>query len=101
MALAGCDLKGLKGLGARLRAFIHPRRFGTLASRLIAGSVIMTTAKDAAKEILETLPDDATWEDLMYELYVKKKIETGLNDVREGRTVSHEDVKKRFLAHED
>ena len=61
----------------------------------------MTTVKDAAKEIVESLPDDATWEDLMYELYVKKKIDNGLDDVREGRTLSHEDVKKRFLSHEN
>jgi predicted transcriptional regulator len=34
----------------------------------------------------------------MYEFYVKKKIATGIKAVEEGRIVSHEEVKKRFLS---
>lgn len=56
-----------------------------------------TTAKEAARQIIERLPDQATWDELMYELYVKQKIEAGLADVRAGRTISHEDVKAELL----
>lgn len=56
----------------------------------------MELAKEQAKRALETLPDDASWEEIMYRLYVTEKIAAGLKDIEEGRTVSHEDVKKRF-----
>jgi predicted transcriptional regulator len=57
----------------------------------------MATPKQAAKELIEHLPDQASWNDIMYELYVKQKIEAGLNAVAEGRTVPHEEVKRRLM----
>lgn len=58
----------------------------------------MNLVKDEAKKLIEKLPDTATWDDIMYEMYVKKKIAAGLKAADEGRVVSHEDVKKRLLA---
>ncbi len=58
----------------------------------------MNLVKDEAKKLIEKLPDTATWDDIMYELYVKKKIAAGLKAADEGRVVSHEDVKKRLAA---
>ena len=58
---------------------------------------MMTSAKEAARQIIDQLPDQATWDDIMYELYVKQKIEAGLNAADEGRTVSHEEAKRRLL----
>ena len=60
-------------------------------------NAMANTAKEAARQIIERLPDQATWDELMYELYVKQKIEAGLADVRADRTVSHEDVKAELL----
>jgi len=57
----------------------------------------MQTAKQAAKQIIEQVPDQASWDDIMYELYVKEKVERGLEAIEEGRTVSYEDAKKRLL----
>lgn len=57
-----------------------------------------TTAKEAVRQTVEHLPDSATWDDIMYELYVKQKIEAGLKAVEEGRTISHEEMKQRLLA---
>ena len=56
----------------------------------------MATPKQAAKQLIEHLPDQASWNDIMYELYVKQKIEAGLQAVAEGRTVPHEEVKQRL-----
>jgi hypothetical protein len=42
----------------------------------------MQTAKQAAKQIIDHVSDQATWDDIMYELYVKQKIEKGLKAVR-------------------
>ncbi len=58
----------------------------------------MNLVKDEARKLIEKLPDTATWDDIMYEWYVKKKIAAGLKAADEGRVVSHEDVKKRLLA---
>ena len=61
----------------------------------------MATAKEAAREILEQLSDQVTWNDIMYELYVKQKLETGLADIEAGRTVSHQQFKAETLGHEN
>lgn len=57
-----------------------------------------TTAKQAAKNLIDHLPDHASWDDIMYELYVKQKIEAGLKAVEEGRTIPHAQVKARIMA---
>jgi len=54
------------------------------------------TIKDEARRLVELLPEDATWEDLQYKIYVCQAIEAGLNDVREGRTVPLEEARRRF-----
>jgi predicted transcriptional regulator len=58
----------------------------------------MSIIKDEAKKMIDRLPDNATWDDIMYELYVKKKIDGGLKAAEEGRVVSHKDAKKRLLS---
>jgi predicted transcriptional regulator len=57
----------------------------------------MSSAKQAARELIECLPDSASWNDLMYELYVKQKIEEGLKELDEGRSIPHEAVKLRLF----
>lgn len=60
----------------------------------------MQTARQAAKQIIDHVSDQATWDEIMYELYVKQKIEKGLNAVDEGRVLSTEDARKRLLGNE-
>ncbi len=55
-----------------------------------------TDIKSKVNETLRTLPDDASWEDVMYRIYVRKKIEGGMKDVAQGDTVSVAEVRKRF-----
>ena len=57
----------------------------------------MQSVKEMARELIEHLPDTATFDDLMYELYVRQKIEAGLKAVNEGRTLSHDEARKRLL----
>jgi len=59
------------------------------------------TAKEAAKRLIDLLPDEATLDDIMYELYVKQNIERGLKDIEEGRTTPHEEVKRQLLNNAD
>jgi len=57
----------------------------------------MSAVKEAARAIVDNLPDQATWDDLMYELYVKQKIEAGLAAADNGQIVPHEEVKARLI----
>lgn len=56
----------------------------------------MKTPKKEVQGILDRIPNDSTFEDIQYHIYVREKIERGLKDVREGRVLSQRDVKKRL-----
>lgn len=55
-----------------------------------------TTLKNEARRIVEQLPDNATWEDLIYRLYVRQSIEAGLRDSEAGRVESVDEVRRSF-----
>ena len=55
-----------------------------------------TSIKEEAKRLLEKLPDDLTWDDLMHEIYVRQSIEAGLADSEAGKVVDVSDVRKQF-----
>ncbi len=58
----------------------------------------MTTPniKQEAHRLVDQLSDDATWEDLMYRIYVRQAIESGLRDSEAGRTLDVKEVRARF-----
>ncbi|HEX6728313.1 MAG TPA: hypothetical protein VF078_13255 [Nitrospira sp.] len=56
----------------------------------------MSTAKDEVRKLLDRLPDEASFEDIQYHIYVREKIERGLKDVEEGRVLSHQEVERRM-----
>lgn len=53
--------------------------------------------KDRVLETVRQLPEDATVEDAMERLYFMAKVERGIREADEGRTLSHEEVRERFL----
>ena len=56
----------------------------------------MASVKEEAAELIANLPDDATWSDLVYSIYVRRSIEEGLADIEAGRTYSTEEVLEYF-----
>jgi predicted transcriptional regulator len=56
----------------------------------------MSTAKQEVRLLLDQIPDDATFEDIQYHIYVREKIERGIRDVEEGRIVSEDEVERRM-----
>jgi cell division protein FtsX len=56
----------------------------------------MSTPKEEVRKMLDRLPDDSSFEDIQYHIYVREKIERGLKDVAEGRVLSQEDVERRM-----
>ncbi|HCL55647.1 MAG TPA: hypothetical protein DHW82_01370 [Spirochaetia bacterium] len=61
----------------------------------------MVLMKEEAKKLIDTLPDDADWEDLMYEIYVREKIEKGLKAIKENQVLNEDEAKKRLLGHDN
>ena len=55
-----------------------------------------TAVKEETIQLIEQMPDDCTVEDILYELYLKQKVDKGLQDIREGRVVEHEEVRQRM-----
>jgi len=58
----------------------------------------LSSVKDEARKLIDQLPDQASWDDVMYELYVKKKLTHALAAAKEGRIVAHDKVKRDFQA---
>lgn len=56
----------------------------------------METAKEEVRRILESLPDDATLEDIQHRIYVRQAIAAGVRDVDEGRVISQEEIERRM-----
>ena len=56
----------------------------------------MRTAKREATDLLENLPDECTFEDIHYHLYVLQKIHRGLESARTEDTLSQEDAERRL-----
>lgn len=56
----------------------------------------MAKAKTEALEMIKKLPDDVTTGAIMEQLFFKQQIEKGLQDVAEGRVLTHEELKERI-----
>ncbi len=56
----------------------------------------MAKAKAEAIEMIKQLPDDVTTSGIMEELFFKQQVEKGLQDVAEGRVLSHQELKERM-----
>jgi predicted transcriptional regulator len=57
----------------------------------------MTIAvKQRAHELIEALPDDATWQDLLYALELRADVEAGLSDAKAGRVVDVDQLRKDY-----
>jgi hypothetical protein len=52
--------------------------------------------KEAARQLIDQLPDNSTWDDLMHQIYIRQTLEKGLADSEAGRTSSVESVREKF-----
>jgi predicted transcriptional regulator len=58
--------------------------------------VSMATVKEEIKRMVESFPDDVTWEDVQYSIYVRERIERGRREAAEGKVLAEEDVERRM-----
>ena len=52
--------------------------------------------KSAVRQLADALPDNATWDDVMYRVYVHQAVDAGLQDAAAGRLVDVAEVRRQF-----
>ena len=56
----------------------------------------MPTAKEEIQRLIDKRPDDATWEDMQYSIFVRERIERGRREASDGKTLDQEEVEQRM-----
>jgi hypothetical protein len=72
------------------------KRLTTAEIKVYIQAMSARNIKEEAKRLLERLPDDLTWDQLMHEIYVRQSIEAGLADSQAGKVVEVREVRERF-----
>ena len=56
----------------------------------------MAAVKQEAQKLIQKLPDDCTYEDIQYHLYVVEKVQNGIERAKHGEVSSHKEAKQRM-----
>ena len=54
------------------------------------------TVKDIARNVINSLPEEASMDEIIHALYVNAKFKHGESEIRQGHGVPHEEAKKRL-----
>jgi hypothetical protein len=60
-------------------------------------SQLSVSPKNAVKRLLDSVPDEASFEDIQYHIYVLGKIENGLKDCDERDAIPQEEIERRMV----
>lgn len=52
--------------------------------------------KQETEALINELSEEVSWDDLMYQIYVRQKIENGLHDMQEGKICTTEELERKF-----
>ncbi len=58
----------------------------------------MGGVREEAHKLIDSLPEETSWDDFIYQMYVRKKIARAIEAAEPGRVVPHDEVKKQFLS---
>jgi len=58
----------------------------------------MVNAKEQIIEIIEKLPNDASWDDIIYSLYFHSKLKKSKNDLKNGNYITLDELDKEMEA---
>jgi hypothetical protein len=56
----------------------------------------MSPVKEAAIKLIQSLPENCTFEDIQYHLYVREKVEVGIQAIEAGKILSEEEADRRI-----
>ncbi|MHB9139516.1 MAG: hypothetical protein ACYC4Q_08940 [Victivallaceae bacterium] len=54
------------------------------------------TAKENLKQLIKTIPDESTFEDIQYQLFIVEKLARSREQIRNGKTHTQSEVEKRL-----
>ena len=57
---------------------------------------IIVSTRDAVLKMIRQMPDDATVADIMAELYFRQKVDQGLKELDEGKSIPHDQARERL-----
>jgi hypothetical protein len=81
-------------LEATGRPSLRPQ--GTLDDMMLAEDARMSSVKQEARKLVDDLPDDANWDDVMDRVFLQQVIAAGLQAAREGRMRTVKEVRKSY-----
>ncbi len=56
------------------------------------------TVKEKMAEIINELPDDSTYDEILRELAFRRMVERGLKNSNEGKTIGNDEIERRIKA---
>ena len=56
----------------------------------------MNTPKEVVQRLLSELPDEVSFEDIQYHIYVQEAVQRGLDAVERGDVVDQEEIERRM-----
>jgi hypothetical protein len=56
----------------------------------------MSTVKDEVRQLLESLPEDVSYEDIQYHIYVRQSISHGIDAADRGEMLELSEVEQRM-----
>lgn len=56
----------------------------------------MSTAKEAVRRLLDELPEEVSFEDIQYHIYVQEAVQIGLDAAARGDLIDQEEVERRM-----
>ncbi|HEV2423264.1 MAG TPA: hypothetical protein VGZ29_00400 [Terriglobia bacterium] len=52
------------------------------------------SAKEEVRRLLDAVPDDASYEDIQYHIYVRQNVARGLEEAAQGKVVGQEEIER-------
>ena len=56
----------------------------------------MTVPKQEAKKVIDSLPDDSSYDEILKELAFDRMIKKGIKDSKENKTISNSEMKNKI-----
>lgn len=56
----------------------------------------MATAKEEVRKLIDALPDDASWDDVEYSIYVRERIVRARSEAEQGRLIDEKEIESRM-----
>jgi hypothetical protein len=56
----------------------------------------MNPVKEEIKKMIDSLPEEVSYDDIMAEIYFKQRVDKSLAQIEKGETISHEEANQRL-----